>query len=134
MSDKNKKIWTFLTGLVLGGALMYTGLHFCSHYDWAGSWMKPPKHGSKKLAERFNRELDLTPDQKIKVEAILESHMKKMKDMRDSMRPRFDEDREAVRTEVRVLLTPEQQVKFDKMNAEFEARRKKWQEKRDRGK
>jgi Spy/CpxP family protein refolding chaperone len=78
-----------------------------------------------RMQERFSSRLDLTPEQKQQIGAILEDMRQKVSALRTEIRPRFEEIRRAVREEIRSLLTPEQQKKFDAMQSEWESRRKK---------
>src|SRR5262245_24768761 len=87
-------------------------------------------HMKDKMLSKFDRELKLTPDQKQKVSAILDSAKTKFVALKKEMRPKFDELRAATRAEIRVVLTPEQQAKFDVIADQFEKkiqqRREKW--------
>ena len=58
--------------------------------------------------------------------AILEDKRHKIEDLRAEIRPRFKEIRTSTSVEIRGLLTPEQQQKFDVMNAQWEAKAKKF--------
>ena len=100
----------------------------------AGPWCGPRSHRQwgksediqKKMLERFDSKLSLTADQRQQVATILEGKRTKIDALRAEMRPKFEEIRNATRAEIRQLLTPEQQTKFDKMTAEFDAKAKKF--------
>jgi hypothetical protein len=116
-------IAVFIVGAIIGG-LSATALirgHFL-HVMKNG----PPRGVHKPIAERLTADLGLTQDQRAEVERIV----------RD-FEPRFAEFEQRARTEVRTvmdqmdaqireILTPEQQVKFDarikKMREEMEKR------------
>ena len=132
MSDKARMIRSFFLGLILGGVLTYTGLHCYRHHWRHGYWGPHPEFGSKRILDKFTRELNLSAEQKSKVEKILESHMPKMKTLRDSVRPQFNALRESIQTEIRAVLRPDQLAKFDKIVQDFKMKRKEWEEKRDR--
>ena len=80
------------------------------------------------MLKRFTAKLKLTPDQQQRVAAILEDKRTKIDALRAEMRPKFEEIRNGTRTEIRQVLTPEQQQKFDVMDAEFDARMKRFRE------
>ena len=69
----------------------------------------------EKMLERFNSELRLTPEQREQVKVLLDAKRQKMEALKNEARPRREEIRQATRTEIRKLLSPEQQQKFDKM-------------------
>lgn len=81
------------------------------------------KHG--RMLERFSRELNLTPDQKSKVQKIMEDSRTKLEALHTEMGPKFDEIRNASKQEIRAILTPEQTAKFDTLEAKWEAVRQK---------
>ena len=112
----------FLCGVVLGAG----GAYWCKarfYHRWKGSG-----HFQEKMLSRFNEKLSLTPDQRDRVAFILAQKRSKIDALRQEMRPKFEEIRNGTRAEIRVMLTPEQQAKFDTMEAEREAHAKKWRE------
>jgi Spy/CpxP family protein refolding chaperone len=124
MNEKMKFLISFLLGLVLGGALFYTGMHFCRHH-WKGDPSRMNReHDPKKMLEKLSKELGLSADQKVQVEKIFESKMVKIKDLREKVRPQFEAVRKAIDAEIRAVLTPEQQVKFEVLVKQFEEHRK----------
>ena len=81
-------------------------------------------HGQAELLQRFGSKLRLTTEQHARVAAILEAKRQKIDALRAEIHPKFDQIRQETRTEIRQLLTPEQQRTFDAMTAEWESRRK----------
>lgn len=78
-------------------------------------------HGKRgHFAEKFERELGLTPDQSQKVRAVFESK-----------RSQFKEIQQSSQKEIEKILTPEQLPAFKKMQAEWQARRDKWRENKE---
>jgi periplasmic protein CpxP/Spy len=92
-------------------ALQFSGLAF------ANEKMMPGK-GPEKRLERLTKELNLTADQKGKVEAILKEHADKSKAEMQKMQEGMKADREAMDQGIKGVLTPEQAAKFDKMQAD----------------
>ncbi len=111
----------FLVGALLGTA----GSQWCAPFHGYG-WGS--EHSQKRMLDRFNSRLKLTPDQRQKVAAILEAKRSKMGALRAEVHPKFEEIRNSTRAEIRQLLTPEQQKKFDVMNAEHDARAKRFRD------
>ncbi len=114
------KRWTAfvcLTGIVLG-----TGVGW-----WAGRDLFPRRWGweqrYQRMLERFSSELKLTPEQKDRVKVLLEAKRQKMETLRAEARPRYEEVRISTQTEIRKLLSPEQQKRFDRMEMEWKRRR-----------
>lgn len=106
-----------ILGVALGtfGALRYTQSDF--HAGW-----KNPEKFHQRIMERFTSKLKLTSDQQQKMSEILESTRSRMDALRQEAFPKFRQIRESSKAEIRALLTPEQQIKFDAMAAEREAR------------
>lgn len=73
------------------------------------------------MLERFSAKLGLSPEQKTKIQELLESKRQKIKVLRAEVHPKFEEIRNATREEIRQLLTAEQQEKFDAMQSERES-------------
>lgn len=83
------------------------------------------------LLKKFSTRLNLTEEQKQKVGAILEAKREKIRTIRHDMKPRFDEIWQNTREEIRQVLNPEQQKKFEALNAELEEhwkRKRRWKE------
>lgn len=115
-----KPIWKSLVLVLLLGAVIGAGAAW-----WIGNY-GPCARGWEPYAtmvERFNKKLDLTPDQRQAIATILDENRQKIKALRAEVHPRFEEIRTATRAAIRQHLTPEQQVKFDAMHAEWEAGR-----------
>lgn len=88
-----------------------------------------PRWDKGRMLERFSRDLDLTPAQKKEVAGIFTAKRAQLDAVREEMRPRFDAIRASSAREIRKLLDPVQAAKFEKIEAEAQARR---QERRGR--
>lgn len=77
----------------------------------------PFEGGSKKerMLNKFSKKLDLNEEQKTQVSTIFEDKFKKMEELHN-----------AKRDEIRAVLTPDQQSKFDQITAKWETRKKRW--------
>ncbi len=70
-----------------------------------------------RYVQRLERELGLSPEQKVQLEEALEAHGDKARECRDDARSEYAKLRERFRDDVRALLTPEQRDRFDEMLA-----------------
>jgi Spy/CpxP family protein refolding chaperone len=65
------------------------------------------------LVERLARELDLTSDQRAKIDAILTDGRSRLETLQRDARQRFEDEGRGLREQIRSVLTPEQQKTFD---------------------
>ena len=76
------------------------------------------------IVRRMNRQLELTPDQRAQVATIIRDAHQKLRAARQPIDPQLRGVFEEMDQSIRAVLTPDQQVKFDKLVAE---RKAKWQ-------
>ncbi|MBU58672.1 MAG: hypothetical protein CL543_07305 [Alcanivorax sp.] len=92
----------------------------------AGTAAAEPPRGPQpeRMVEHMSRQLDLTDDQRARLETIFEEQGEKMRDLRDETRQRIDG-----------VLTEEQRAKAEQLREQrqekWEARKDKWKERRD---
>ena len=111
---------SLLIGFALGIFLGHSLLRSCAGSPW--------RHGGNMkefMIKRFSSELHLTPEQKTKVAAIFDARHPQMMALHAEIRPKFEALRSSTQTEIRGILTPDQQKKFDELNARMEERWKK---------
>ncbi len=77
------------------------------------------------MVEKMDKELTLSPDQKIQAEKIFTAHRDKSHEIFKTVKPQFDSLMAETRTQMKGLLTPEQIVKFDEGNKKRDAERAK---------
>jgi Spy/CpxP family protein refolding chaperone len=75
-----------------------------------------------RLIERLARDLDLTTDQRTKIEGVLTARRPRLDALQQEVRSKFDAEQESLRNEIRAILTPEQQQKFDEREKELRGR------------
>jgi Spy/CpxP family protein refolding chaperone len=98
---------TFVLGGLLGGTL--TSMAERREHGRRPSGPRPG------YVERIGRDLDLSAEQKEKIQAVLDKHQPTMDSLWTELRQRFpqlDSERVAVRQEVFSLLTPDQQARY----------------------
>jgi Spy/CpxP family protein refolding chaperone len=69
--------------------------------------------GPSAMLERLTRDLDLTADQQGKIEAVLTASRTRVESLQRDVHDRFVAEQQSLRTEIRKVLTPVQQEKFD---------------------
>jgi len=90
----------------------------------AEHFMGFPPHGSggmmgKGPIELFTMTLDLNSNQQTEISKILENTRQKIDDVGQNARNSLDQIREETDKQVRIILTPEQQRKFDEIKKKF---------------
>jgi hypothetical protein len=103
-------IVTLIIGWCLGAASGCLIAHICH--------MRIPT-GSR---NRFYRKLDLTPEQRSQADVILDKSRQRLDQLFADFRPKVEDIRRSTHDEIRALLTPEQQIKFDRFNSKWEAK------------
>jgi len=86
---------------------------------------RPPSAapGPGGVLDELAREVKLDAGQRTQVEQILAETRQKFEALQDQTRPQFNEIRQASRTRIRAVLTPEQQARYDEWNRKRDARR-----------
>lgn len=80
---------------------------------------------TERFKAKLENELDLSREQKEELEKALASSNERARAFWKETRSAYSELRKEFRQEIRALLTPEQQKRFDEMMAREDARRKK---------
>lgn len=119
--------WKIVAGLLLVfvlGALtgaLSTGIALKRHHPFFSG---APEGRKAFIMKRLSRKLDLSADQKVRIEAIIDRvQSETFQQMRDGRRF-MHRQLEKGFAEIRKELTPEQQRRFDEMKADREQRRK----------
>jgi Spy/CpxP family protein refolding chaperone len=126
-----------MTPRVKGGLLLFlafllgagTGALGFGVYQSRTGWWGPrrdPARFQQFQVRRLTRELDLRPEQRQQVEAILRETGQEFAKLRGEMAPRIREIRGRGRERIRAVLDPEQQAKFETLAAEWERRAERW--------
>jgi Spy/CpxP family protein refolding chaperone len=130
MADSRMRLWFALFVLAvfcLGGAVgMFIGARM-DRFDrpgrLAGSIGPGPGGGPRGgpgggpppdvLIERLTRELDLDATQRDQIGAVLKASRERVGVLQREVRTQFDDEQRTLREEIRKVLTPEQQERFD---------------------
>ena len=134
MSDSRTRIWFALFVVVVfcaglgGGVILDRAIGRPAFFDRGsprGALDFPGPGGMRRggrpprlLLDRLASELDLSADQRSKIEAVLIAHRASVENVQREVRDRFDAAQRSLHDDIRKVLTPEQQEKFDKTQRE----------------
>ncbi|MEZ0336422.1 MAG: Spy/CpxP family protein refolding chaperone [Gemmatimonadales bacterium] len=71
----------------------------------------PPRPDEAAFRERMSRELGLTPDQRTRVDSLMDRQLREIRALRAEVQPRLDSVVAQTRLEIEEILTPEQREK-----------------------
>jgi hypothetical protein len=122
MSARGKASLFLIVAFLLGVAV--GGLGLGVYVAQAGGRLPfhEPQRFQANVLRRLSRDLDLQPDQRERVQAILRDTGQEFAKLREEMRPRYQEIRTRSRDRIRGVLDQQQQVKFDQLAAEWQRR------------
>jgi uncharacterized membrane protein len=106
------KIWCVLIGIFLLGGVAGAALNNV-YLARSASGSVPSMQSGDAYFETLKRELDLDPNQASQMRAIIDDTRVQYKSVCAEVRPRYDGLRENARARMRVLLSPDQQRRFD---------------------
>lgn len=126
MSARAKGTVWLLLAFVLG--VTVGGLGLGVYHARAGGSQRggTPEAFQARLLQRLTTELNLRPDQREQVQAVLRDSGREFARLREEMRPRYQEIRARSRERMLAVLDPEQQVKFEALRAEWQRRAERW--------
>ncbi len=118
------QVWLLITVVFLLGGV--TGASLDRVYLHSSGAFKPLNHdhgprGPNRMVERLKSDLNLNDDQVAKIRAIFEESRKEFPPSRFAECPGYKESRARTRARVREVLTPEQQKRYDEINAQRDA-------------
>jgi len=110
----------FGTGVVTGGLLVrHSELHRFRPPRVAGlpRPAQPSSPGGSRieLLRRVGRELNLTPEQRERVDKIISASQERAKKIMEPVTPKMREEVQRTKDELREVLTPEQRMRFDEL-------------------
>ena len=115
--DYKRILWSLVVGFLVGAAL--------ARWAGVGGRRLNPADRERRMIEHVTAKLELTPGQQQTLQTILDEHRRKIDALREEFRPRFETIHESMRAGIRRMLDAKQQARFDEMEKEWEARRKK---------
>ncbi|MBA2503827.1 MAG: hypothetical protein H0V27_13200 [Pyrinomonadaceae bacterium] len=121
------KVWLVVMGVFALGCITGASLDGAYRLRVGGERREMRGSGrrsSGEVLEKMRRDLSLNDNQATEIGRILEQTHTEYRSLRAEVRPRYDRIRQSARTQIRSLLTPEQQKVFDAKAAERDARHK----------
>jgi len=104
----NSLKWTAITIAVIAGLLIGFAL---TTFAYRHQILRVPAH--RGFVDRLDRELNLTPEQLQKVQGLVRDTRSKMTELHQDFHAKHQALIMATHDQIRALLTPEQQQKFD---------------------
>lgn len=113
----------FALGGVTGASLdrMYLANRSAPRSDNPDRGPRGPNRGFDRMVERMRKDLNLNDEQVPKIRTIFEESRKEFPQRRFLDCPGYKESRDRTRTRIREMLTPEQQQRYDEINAQRDA-------------
>ena len=117
----------YLAVVFVAGGLFGFVAHGLYRQTTARAEIRPPdpKQFRERYLDKLERELSLTAAQRPQVAAILDRTGDGFRELRERMNPEFEAIRRQQRQDIRALLSPEQQGKYQKMLEEWQKRHEK---------
>lgn len=109
-----------LVVFLLGGVTGASVDRFLFLKNQPGSSDKRGERGPGQMVERLKTDLNLTEEQTAAIRTIFKDARKEFPPSRINECPGMKESREKSRAKIRAVLTPEQQKKYDEINAKRE--------------
>jgi Spy/CpxP family protein refolding chaperone len=103
----------------------------------AGNTPKDPSTKAKARTEQLTKDLSLTPDQAVQVEALYQVHYRKMAEIKasgadkETIKARSKKQKDTQRAALKRVLTPQQFKRMETLDAERKAAKKSEQKKSD---
>lgn len=126
MSDKHIRIWFALFVLAVFGVGLASGVLIGRRMagpprGWDARGRGPMAIGPggrgglprEVMLERLSEDLDLTAEQRTQIDTVLRSSRERIQQLQGDVRGRFEKEQRRLREEIRKVLTPEQQERFD---------------------
>lgn len=120
------KIWLVVVGVFILGCVTGASLDSLYRLRASGDGVRNEHGGPRDKGHRFEemkRDLNLNDQQATAIQGIIEQSREKYRALRKETSPRFDAVRKEAQAQIRALLNPEQQQRFDAEIAKREARR-----------
>ncbi len=111
---------TFLLGaLLVGGALGFTADRLMVRDRLCAR-----KGGPHGMRAQFGKDLGLTPQQQVAIDSILDRRHTQITQVLGTVDPKLEQIKDSARQQMRKLLTPEQQKRFDDINRRMSERKR----------
>src|SRR5262249_18041771 len=79
-----------------------------------------PEFMRERILRHLDRSLNLTPQQRAQIGAIMDRHHKRMQQLTEGIRPQMRQEIDGANREIEAVLTPEQRAKYEEMRMRME--------------
>ncbi len=117
LSNKIKAQLMLVATLLLGVVIGASGLYLYNRQ------FNSSQSNEQELLNDLSRSLQLTPEQKSRVEEILKQSKQEYQELRNQNRPQFQAVRDRVRLRIKEILSVEQKERYDEWNRLQDAKR-----------
>ena len=111
----------FLLGVALGGVVGY----IFAHHSVSANTPRTVEQRRAQKVEELTRAANLTPDQRQQLEVILTQLHGEYKTLHEQSDAQIDQARQRGRNQIRAILTPDQQPKFEEFLRKMDEERKR---------
>ncbi len=111
----------FLLGVALGGVVGY----IFAHHSVPANTPRTVEQRRAQKVEELTRAANLTPDQRQQLEVILTQLHAEYKTLHEQSDAQIDQARQRGRNQIRAILTPDQQPKFEEFLRKMDEERKR---------
>ena len=109
---------TFIAGFIVGAVVdRFLTMH-------RPGFRRPPAMVADAMLERLDNRLDLTDQQRVQIESILEKRHERIHSLQESIHPKVQAEIQQTNAEIERVLTPEQREKFQKLKMRMHPRGK----------
>jgi hypothetical protein len=118
MSRDNKlsiTVWAVILAIFALGSVTGAAIHGLYQSRSAAEFRAPSIKDGEVYFQSLKQELSLTPAQASEIHSVLDQTREEYKGVCSEVRPLYDSVRDRARTRMRVLLTGDQQQRFDQM-------------------
>jgi hypothetical protein len=114
MTTTTKTIIVFIVGVLLGIA----GTGFYIHHCFTRAWVNSGNH--KHAVDVLNSRLNLTADEKTKIEKVFDDNAPAMELIRVETNAKLKTIRDNTSAQIRLILNSDQEQKFDALRSEWD--------------
>ena len=134
MTRSKQAVGYLLLVFLLGAAMGAGGLYWANSSELVKASKKEPKKEKTSTEWWLGEKLDLSPEQRKQLGAILDETRENYDSIWEEVGPRFNEARQDGRKRIRAILNEEQREKFEKLVRHIDMKEKASKQKKGRWK
>jgi len=133
------KLWTIISLIIVFSAGLFSGVLLDKHIFNKKPQRRTQRTDYKRTSsiryptlDQWTQELELTPEQKEKIQEIFKNNEERFKTLRKDMNTSLRDIRVQLNNEIKSVLTEDQQVKYEAMINQYHSKRRGEADKRKR--